>query len=89
MKHKPTYPSERTPGLSPVLERNIAALQRRQQEVRVRASMDERIADAITAFAGTMRFVYLHLALFGGWIAVNLGLVPGWLRSIHLSSSWP
>ena len=77
MKHEPTYPAERTPGLSPVLERNIAALQRRQQEVRARASMDERIADAITAFAGTMRFVYLHLALFGGWIIVNLGLIPG------------
>ena len=24
-----------------------------------------------------MRFVYLHLALFGGWIIVNLGLIPG------------
>ncbi len=24
-----------------------------------------------------MLFVYLHLALFGGWIAINLGLVPG------------
>lgn len=32
-----------------------------------------RIADAITAFAGSMRFVVIHVAWFGGWIAVNLG----------------
>jgi uncharacterized membrane protein len=24
-----------------------------------------------------MRFVYLHAALFGGWIILNLGLIPG------------
>ena len=24
-----------------------------------------------------MRFVYVHLALYGAWIAVNLGAVPG------------
>ncbi len=27
-----------------------------------------RIADAITAFAGSMRFVYLHAVLFAIWI---------------------
>lgn len=27
-----------------------------------------RIADRITAFVGSMQFVYLHLALFGGWM---------------------
>ena len=35
------------------------------------------MADAITAFAGSMRFVYLHLVLYGGWIVINLGWVPG------------
>jgi uncharacterized membrane protein len=29
-----------------------------------------RIADAITAFAGSMRFVYLHVALFAVWMLV-------------------
>ena len=29
-----------------------------------------RIADAITAFAGSMRFVYLHIALFSIWMLV-------------------
>jgi uncharacterized membrane protein len=26
------------------------------------------IADRITAFAGSMRFVYLHIAIFGAWM---------------------
>jgi uncharacterized membrane protein len=35
-----------------------------------------RVADAITHFTGSMRFVYLHLALFGLWVIFNLGLIP-------------
>src|SRR4029078_263467 len=29
-----------------------------------------RVADAITAFAGSMRFVYIHVALFAIWMIV-------------------
>jgi uncharacterized membrane protein len=32
------------------------------------ANLQLRIADAITAFAGSMRFVYIHAALFAVWI---------------------
>ena len=32
------------------------------------ASLQLRVADAITAFAGSMRFVYLHAVLFAIWI---------------------
>lgn len=32
-------------------------------------------ADSITAFAGSMRFVRLHIAWFALWIAVNMGLL--------------
>ena len=63
-------------GLSGVLERNIAALvERRRQEQRQR-NADERIAETISRFAGSMRFVYLHLVLVGLWVAVNLDLTP-------------
>jgi uncharacterized membrane protein len=34
----------------------------------------DRIADAITTFAGTMLFVYIHAAWFTVWIAFNEGL---------------
>jgi uncharacterized membrane protein len=32
------------------------------------ASIQLRIADAITAFAGSMPFVYVHIVLFTGWM---------------------
>ena len=73
----PTYPPPQPPGLSPVLERNIRALQLRRQQEENEATAEERVAQAITRFTGSMRFVYLHLALFGFWIVANLGLVPG------------
>ena len=73
----PTYPPPEPGGLSPVLERNIRALQLRRQREEKEATAEERIAEAITRFTGSMRFVYLHLALYGSWIAANLGWVPG------------
>jgi uncharacterized membrane protein len=33
----------------------------------------DRIADVITVFAGSMNFVYLHVAWFTVWIVVNVG----------------
>ena len=73
----PTYPPPQPPGLSPVLERNIQALQLRREREEKQASAEERVAEAITRFTGSMRFVYLHLALFGFWVAANLGWAPG------------
>src|SRR5687768_11402234 len=73
----PIYPPPQPAGLSPVLERNIRALQRRREREEKGASAEEQIAEAITRFTGSMLFVYLHLALFGFWIVANLGWVPG------------
>jgi uncharacterized membrane protein len=73
----PTYPPPQPSGLSPVLERNIQALQLRREREEREATAEERIAEAITRFTGSMRFVYLHLAFFGFWIVANLGWVPG------------
>ena len=68
------------PAPSPVatvVERNITALvARRRLEESQRAPQD-RLVDAITRFTGSLPFVWIHLALFGAWIAVNVGLVPG------------
>jgi uncharacterized membrane protein len=60
-----------------VLERNIQALKERRTREEAEAGFQERLAQAITRFTGSMRFVYLHLAVFGVWILINLGLVPG------------
>ncbi|MFE0513634.1 DUF1003 domain-containing protein [Streptomyces sp. NPDC058964] len=38
-------------------------------------SSQDRVADAITAFAGTMGFVYIHAVWFTMWIGLNEGLL--------------
>jgi uncharacterized membrane protein len=35
-------------------------------------SAQNRVADRITAFAGSMQFVYLHLLWFGCWIGFRV-----------------
>jgi uncharacterized membrane protein len=63
--------------LAQVVERNIHALLTHRQAQERRRGLQERIADAVTRFAGSMRFVYLHLVVFGFWITANLGWLPG------------
>lgn len=73
----PTFSHEGGGSLNSTLERNILAMQERRRIDAQAAPMQTRIADAITAFTGSMTFVYLHLAVFGFWIIANLGWVPG------------
>jgi uncharacterized membrane protein len=77
MPPTPTVPPPPPESLSSALRRNIKALQDRRAQEAASATRQQRLADAITAFTGSMIFVYLHLVLYGAWIAVNLGLVPG------------
>lgn len=62
--------------LAGVVDRNIRTLVEREREQDSRRDLQDRIADAITRLAGSMRFVYLHLFLYGAWIVVNLGWLP-------------
>jgi uncharacterized membrane protein len=74
----PDRPTRDNPErLSPVLERNIEALRRRLQEDLSAVGWQERLAERITAFAGSMPFVYLHVLAIGLWIVVNGGWIPG------------
>src|SRR5919198_3438794 len=40
----------------------------------------DRAADEITAFAGSLKFVYLHSVWFGIWILVNIGVLGASLK---------
>lgn len=73
----PTYDPLHSASLNTALRRNIQALQERRRADAAAASLEEKIAAAVTRFCGSMRFVYLHLALYGFWIVANLGWVPG------------
>ncbi|MDX6308198.1 MAG: hypothetical protein QOI06_1244 [Nocardioidaceae bacterium] len=55
----PTAPSPQAPSHSPVV---LAHQARRAGDIQL------RVADAITKFAGSMRFVYLHAVVFAAWM---------------------
>lgn len=68
-----------SPQMAKIVERNISALLNRRKEEEQRKTREERVADKVTKFTGSMFFVYLHLTLFGIWIVWNLewlGLKP-------------
>src|SRR5215218_9195747 len=67
---------EQNEAIAPVLERNIEALIARRRAEEQQKTTQDRIADAITLFTGSMKFVYLHVLLFGAWIIINLGVTP-------------
>jgi uncharacterized membrane protein len=69
--------AEEDSGIAGALRRNIEALRREREREEAQASVQERLAAAITRFTGSMRFVYLHIALVGAWVVVNLGWIPG------------
>jgi uncharacterized membrane protein len=62
-------------GLASVVERNIDALISRRREQERTKPRQHRIADTVTTFTGSLRFVVLHLTVFGAWVVVNAGWV--------------
>jgi uncharacterized membrane protein len=79
MLHEPVNLPEEPEGTSPllarVIERNIRTITRLRLQTAQERSVQERLADAITSFSGSMLFVYLHIGWFGAWLLVNTGRV--------------
>jgi uncharacterized membrane protein len=67
---------EKKGGMTGVMQRNIRALLERRRNEDERKTTELKVADSITRFSGSMLFVYIHLALFGGWIMANLPWMP-------------
>jgi uncharacterized membrane protein len=63
----------RNPALADVVERNIATILEIRQDFERGKSLQDRVADVLTAFSGSMVFVYLHAVWFVVWIALNRG----------------
>jgi uncharacterized membrane protein len=74
--HRDDRPNQESPAMARVMERNIEALLARRRQEESAKGLQERIADRITRFTGSLVFVYLHLVGFGLWILVNLGWTP-------------
>ncbi len=65
--------AEDNPLLADVIEHNIQNLLRLRLQTAQKRTLQERLADVITAFSGRMRFVYIHIVWFGAWILSNTG----------------
>jgi len=62
---------------SRVIDRNIRSLLEHRHALDRQRPAPERVADAVTRFTGSMTFVFIHLAVYGLWIIINLGWIPG------------
>jgi uncharacterized membrane protein len=71
---------ERLSNLS--LEPNPALLEHAKERAE---SAQNRVADRITDFAGSMRFVYLHILWFGAWIGFGVEGYPYGLLTMIVS----
>jgi uncharacterized membrane protein len=72
----PTFRPPQLQSLGSVLARNISALKERRAREEAQATREEKVAERITRFTGSMLFVYIHIAIFTFWIAANAGLIP-------------
>lgn len=61
------------PALSKIIERNIRTMIRLRQKADSERSLQDRTAGEVTAFSGSMVFVYLHIAWFAAWVLLNTG----------------
>ncbi len=59
-----------------VVHRNVRALADLRAREEQRRKPSDRVADAVTAFAGSMWCVYVHALWFGGWLVWNSGKLP-------------
>jgi uncharacterized membrane protein len=72
LQRRPPHPREPNPALV--------------QEARRRAeSVENRVADRITAFAGSMTFVYVHIIWFSCWIGFRVEDYPFGLLTMIVS----
>ena len=70
----------RVPKLEPPLNPALVEHVRKREQ-----KMENRAADAITRFAGSMTFVYLHVIWFAGWIVFGVERYPYGLLTMIVS----
>ncbi len=67
------------PALSNIMQRNIRKIIRVRQKAANAQGLQDRIANGMTTFSGSMPFFYVHIVWFGVWFILNtghLGITP-------------
>jgi len=70
-------------SIRPVIQPSHPALRRHAEERR--GSLQDRIADTITRFAGSMMFVYVHVLWFAVWLGFRVEKFPFGLLTMMVS----
>jgi uncharacterized membrane protein len=70
------HDTAQTGGTIQVIERNIEALLERQRREESARTLQQRIADGVTRFTGSMAFIHAHLLMVAAWTLVNVGWTP-------------
>ncbi len=65
------YPQPRT--VEDVVQQNIETIVQLDESTRAQRTVMDRVVDSITAFCGSLTFVWAHLLWFSLWIAYSLG----------------
>jgi uncharacterized membrane protein len=78
---EPSAPLQRVSHFPP-LEPNPVLLEHAKERAE---SVQNRIADQITKFAGSMLFVYIHVVWFGLWIGLGVEKYPFGLLTMIVS----
>jgi uncharacterized membrane protein len=77
MANKKEIVKERSATEEVAVQKNIETILKLEKENLKSRSTAEHIATKVTTFAGSTVFILLHAAWFGGWILLNVGIVPG------------
>jgi uncharacterized membrane protein len=56
-------------------KKNVEIIQQLEEAAKQQRTRSELIAESIARFCGSMSFVWVHVAWFGGWIVINA--LPG------------
>jgi uncharacterized membrane protein len=67
--------SSQAAAQSEIMRKNVTAIAGMQQQALAQRTLQDRAADVITDFAGSMTFVYVHAVWFGVWVLLNVGLL--------------
>ncbi len=83
-----TYLQSKAPGtyhrpgsVDELTERNIAIVAKLDAAAKAKRTPTDCLVDSITAFCGTISFVWVHVAWFGLWVLVNI--LPHVPRRLH------
>ena len=76
--HEPGHPRaeyRKARTVADVTRHNVQAMRRLEELANAQRSLADRVAATVAELCGSMRFVWIHVALFAAWILCNV--LPG------------